>query len=139
MTSGWLLDTNVVSELRKGSRANLYVQAWARSVHEPTTYLSALVLGEVRSGIERTRRRDEAFAAQLEAWLAGLEVHFAHRILPVDVAVAQCWGRFNAQRTVAAVDGLLAATALVHGLTLATRNLADVHGLGVPCVDPFVP
>jgi hypothetical protein len=114
------------------------VTAWI-AAHRDELFLSVLVTGEVRRGIETIRRRDKGAAGVLERWLRGLEAEFEDRILPVDATVADRWGRLMAERTVPAIDGLLAATALVHGLTLATRNVRDVAPTGVPSVDPFIP
>lgn len=133
----FLIDTNVISELRKGERCDRRVAAWYASIDPGGLYLSVLVTGEIRRGIERARRRDPERAAVFEPWLADLEAAFAHRILAVDRAVADEWGRLSTIRTVPAVDGLLAATAKVHGLTLATRNTADVAGLGASVLNPF--
>ena len=135
---GFLLDTNVLSEARKAKRANPRVVSWI-AAHRQELYLSVLVTGEVRRGIEVIRRRDRSAAGVLERWLRTLEAEFDERILPVDAAVADRWGRLMAERTMPVIDGLLAATALVHGLTLATRNVRDVSPTGVPTVDPFVP
>ena len=133
---GFLVDTNVVSEARKGERADQRVLSWI-GANRDELYLSVLVTGEIRRGIESIRRRDAAAAASLEGWLRDVETTFEERILPVDAAVADRWGRLMAVRTLPVVDGLLAATALVHGLTLATRNLRDVARAGVSAVDPF--
>lgn len=133
---GFLVDTNVVSEARKQTRANPRVASWLVA-HRREIYLSVLVTGEIRCGIESIRRRDLAAGAALERWLREIETEFGDRILSVDGPVAERWGRLMAVRRVPAIDGLLAATALVHGLTLATRNLRDVVPTGVPCVDPF--
>jgi predicted nucleic acid-binding protein len=131
---GFLLDTNVVSEARKGARAHPSVVRWIRA-HRDRLFLSVLVTGEIRRGIETIRRRDSKAATALERWLRDVETQFEERVLPVDAMVADRWGRLAADRPVATIDGLLAATALVHGLTLATRNV-DVRVTGVPCVDP---
>ena len=93
-------------------------------------------MGEVRRGIESIRRRDVPSALALELWLATLTDGFADRILPVDRNVAEEWGRLNVPDPVPTVDGLLAATARVHGLTLVTRNTRDVERTGVPLLDP---
>ncbi len=134
----FLVDTNVVSELRKGPRAHAKVVAWFRAVDDAELYLSVLVLGELRQGVERLRRRDPTAAARLDRWLHELAERHAGRTLPVDAAVADRWGRLNVPDTIPAVDGLLAATALVHSLTLVTRNVRDVSRTGVRHLDPFV-
>jgi hypothetical protein len=133
-----LLDTNVISELRKGPRANAKLRGWFGSVGDATLYLSVLVVGELRQGIEGVRRRDATAAANLERWLGELVGHYAERILPIDAAIAERWGRLNVPDPIAAVDGMLAATALVHSLTLVTRNVRHVRHTGVRHVDPFV-
>jgi predicted nucleic acid-binding protein len=133
----YLLDTNVVSELRKGKHANVKVRAWFGAVDDAAVYLSVLVIGELRQGIEGIRRRDAATAAQLERWLGELVQRHAERVLPVDAAVADRWGRLNVPDPVPVVDGMLAATALVHSLTLVSRNIRDVRRTGVRHLDPF--
>lgn len=133
----WLVDTNVISEVRKGARCHPAVAAWWAGVAEEDLYLSVLTLGEIRNGIERLRSRDAARASALEAWLAEVSAGFGDRVLPVDRAVAEAWGRLSAGRSVPVTDALIAATALVHGLLVATRNARDVAGLGVEVVDPF--
>jgi hypothetical protein len=132
-----LIDTNVISEVRKGERCDPNVARWYDSIADDSLYLSVLVLGEVRKGIERARPKEPARARALEKWLAAVRVAFAGRILPVDDAVAGEWGRMSAGRPVPVIDGLLAATAKAHGLTLATRNTADVADLGAKVVNPF--
>lgn len=133
----YLLDTNVVSELRKGERANERVRAWFETVDDQALWLSVLVIGEIRRGIERLRRRDAATADRLELWLAQLSELHHDRILPVTRPIAEVWGRLNVPDPLPVVDGLLAATALVHGLTLVTRNVRDVARTPVPLLDPF--
>lgn len=133
----YLLDTNVVSELRKGSRADPGVLEWFAGIGDSPLYLSVLVVGELRRGIELIGRRDEAAATALDHWLRQLLAQHGDRILPVDLAVAQAWARLSVPDPIPVVDGLLAATAQVHGLTLVTRNQADVARTGVPCFDPF--
>lgn len=134
----YLLDTNVLSELRRPT-SNENVEAWFAGVRGDELYLSVLVLGEVRQGIERLRRRDLVQAQVFENWLTTLNRDYQERVLGVDTEVAEAWGRLNAVDPLPVVDGLLAATALVHGLTLVTRNIADVKRTGVALLDPFVP
>lgn len=133
----YLLDTNVISELRKGERADNNVSSWFAGLAEEEIYLSVLTLGEIRRGVENVRRRDPASAAALDSWLARLSEAHRDRILPVDRAIAEEWGRMNAPDPLPVVDGLLAATAKVVSLTLATRNVADVERTGVELLDPF--
>lgn len=135
-SAGFLLDTNVVSELRKGRRADRGVVTWIGDAPE-ALHLSVLVVGELRRGVERVRRRDERAAGALEHWLHRVVAGFADRVLPVSRAVADAWGRMGVSDPVPVVDGLLAATAQVHGLTLVTRNVADVAATGVPTLNPF--
>ncbi len=133
----YLIDTNIISEIRKGSRCNRRVAAWYSTVQDDQLYLSVIVLGEIRQGIERVRKRDPRQAAALEKWLAEVIEAFGPRILPIDRDVADIWGRLNAAGTLPVIDALLAATAQVHGLTLVTRNLKDIARTGVRCLDPF--
>ncbi len=133
----FLLDTNVVSELRKGPRADRKVAAWFAGLESGELFLSVLVVGEIRRGIERIRRRDPKSAQSLDRWLAGLAEGFEDRILPVDRRVAEEWGRMNVPDPLPVLDALMAATAKVHGLVLATRNVKDVASTGVKIVNPF--
>ncbi|MGE3703341.1 MAG: type II toxin-antitoxin system VapC family toxin [Hyphomicrobiaceae bacterium] len=133
----FLIDTNIISEIRKGARCDARVAQWYASLEDDDLYLSVLVLGEIRKGIELARPRDPAKADVLEAWLSDVEAAFGDRILPVDRSVADQWGRMNAIRPIPVIDGLLAAQARVHGLTLATRNDVDVEGLGARVLNPF--
>ncbi|MCB9663430.1 MAG: type II toxin-antitoxin system VapC family toxin [Alphaproteobacteria bacterium] len=132
----WLLDTNVVSEIRKGSRGDPGVVRWA-SGRDDAAWLSVLTVGEIRRGVELKRRRDEVAAHHLDLWLEGLVTSFASRILPVDQRVAEVWARLNVPGPRPVVDGLIAATAAVHGLTLVTRNARDFEGAGVELFNPF--
>ena len=133
----YLLDTNVVSELRKRERANPGLTAWFRQQDDDRLYLSALVIGEIRMGIERLRLRDAVSAKALDIWLSRLYGQFAARILPVDDRVADVWGKINVPDALSPVDGLLAATALAHDMYLVTRNVKDVRRSGVQFIDPF--
>lgn len=133
----WLIDTNVISEVRKGARCNRDVAAWWQGVEDRDLFLSVLTLGEIRKGVESVRVRDPVKAAALATWLGDVVGAFGARILGVDGAVAETWGRISAIRSIPVVDGLLAATASAHGLVLVTRNTADVEGLGVRLLNPF--
>lgn len=137
MPRSFLLDTNVVSELRKGARANRGVTAWFSRLGEDQLFLSVLTVGELRRGVEAIRRRDTNQAGQLDAWLEELTTLFADRILPIDAPIAECWGRLNVPDPLPVVDGLLAATAHVRGLTLATRDTGPAERSGVAVVNPF--
>lgn len=132
-----LLDTNVVSELRKGARAHPRVRAWFGDVADEEIHLSVLVVGELRRGVETIRRRDPGQAVSLERWLGRVVKDHAARILPIDGRVAEEWGRLTALRPASVVDALMAATARVHGLVLVTRNTRDVAWTGVPHLNPF--
>jgi predicted nucleic acid-binding protein len=137
VTAGYLIDTNVVSELRKGDRADPRVRDWISSVADEGLFLSVLVIGELRRGIERIARRDEASAEALDRWLVGIAGDYEDRILPVDLVVAEEWGRINVPDPLPVVDGLLAATAIVHDLTLVTRNTADIASSPAITLNPF--
>ncbi len=132
----FLLDTNVVSEIRK-RRPDRGVRIWFAEVSGADLYLSVLVLGEIRQGVERRRRRDRDAAEALDRWLEELHRSFADRVLPVTAAIADRWGGLNVPDRVPTVDGLLAATALEHGMVLVTRNVTDVERTGVAVLDPF--
>ena len=133
----YLIDTNVISELRKGKRANSAVASWFEGLADEEVFLSALTLGEIRRGIESIRRRDSAAATVLESWLGRIAEAHRDRIVAVDRAIAEEWGRMNAPDPLPVVDGLLAATAKVAGLTLATRNTDDIARSGVSFFNPF--
>ena len=134
----FLLDTNIISELRKGPRCDVGVADWYASVPEAGLFISVLALGEIRKGIELARRRqDGAQADVLELWLQTVVGRFSQRILPIDAIVAELWGQLYRVRNVPTIDGLLAATATAHDLTLVTRNVADVRDLGAKLLNPF--
>lgn len=132
-----LLDTNVLSELRKGARANPHLRTWFDGVAVDEIYLSVLVVGELRRGVEGVRRRDTKQAAALERWLTRVTTDHEERILPVDEPVADQWGRLTAERPGSVIDTLMAATALVHDCVLVTRNVKDVAWTGVSYLNPF--
>ena len=133
----YLIDTNIISEVRKGRRCDPNVASWYEKIADANLYLSVLVLGEIRRGIESIRPKDNAQANAIENWLLAVDRAFAERILPVDRAVANEWGRLNASRPLPVIDGLLAATAKIHRMTLVTRNTADIGDMGVQILNPF--
>ena len=135
--AGYLLDTNAISEIRKGKKAAASVRAWLETVRGSELHLSVLTLGEVRKGVELLRGRDPGQASAIEQWLGKLETTFADRVLQVTPPIADRWGRIAALRPLSAIDGLLAATALTHDLTFVTRNTADVGHTGVSLLNPF--
>ena len=136
--SGFLLDTNVISELVK-AKPEPKVTAWIENIDESLLYLSVLTLGEIRKGI--TFLRDGARRVSLEVWLdRDLALRFSDRIISIDLDVADRWGRIagNARKKpLPVIDGLLAATALHYDLTLVTRNIADIAGSGVAVFNPW--
>ncbi|MGI8916416.1 MAG: type II toxin-antitoxin system VapC family toxin [Chloroflexota bacterium] len=131
-----LLDTNVISEVRKPVQ-NAGVQQWFAGVRAEELFLSVMVAGEIRRGIERLRRRDPAQASVYETWLGTLRRDYVDRILPVTAEIAEEWGRLNDVDPLPVIDGLLAATARVHGLILVTRNTDDFARTGVRLLNPF--
>ena len=133
----YLLDTNVISEVRKGERGDSRVAAWYSAARNDDLFISVLVVGEIRKGVERVRPRDPRQADALERWLEELMHSFADRILPIDSRTADVWGRINAVRQIPVIDGLLAATARALDMTLVTRNTSDVDGLGARVLNPF--
>jgi predicted nucleic acid-binding protein len=134
----YLIDTNIISEVRKGERCDPHVSAWYASIADEQLFLSALVLGEIRKGIELVRPLDADRAAALERWLRQIEAAFDGRVLGIDNAVSDQWGRMSAIRSIPVIDGLLAATAATNGLTLVTRNDRDIAGLGAMVLNPFL-
>jgi predicted nucleic acid-binding protein len=134
----YLLDTNVVSELRKRD-PDSHVLAWYGKVTSAEIFVSVLTIGEIRLGIERLRRRDGARADVLEQWLRGLHATYGDHIIDVDADVAEEWGRLNVPDPLPVIDGLLAASAKTRGWTLVTRNTVDVARSGVLLLNPFDP
>ena len=134
----YLLDTNVLSEARR-TRGDEGVVRWISSTPAEDLYLSVLVLGEVRRGAERLKRRDPRQAEVYEVWLQSVARDYADRILPVDAEIAEEWGRMSVPNPIPIMDGLMAATAKVRGMTLVTRNTADVERTGVRLLNPFGP
>jgi len=135
--NGFLLDTNVVSELRKRQRCDAGVRRWFSEVAADELFLSVLVIGELRGGVERIRRRDSAAARALDAWLRRLEHAYQDHILPVTLEICDRWGRLGVEQPLSPIDGLLAATALQHDLAFVTRNVPDVARSGVDVLNPF--
>ena len=139
--TGFLLDTNVVSELVK-PKPDDRVRHWIEETNESILFLSVLTLGEIRNGVQRLRSGRRR--GRLESWLqVDLPSRFQDRILPIDSAIADRWGRVSAiaaakGKPVPVIDGLLAATAIHHNLTLVTRNSSDVSGTGVPTLNPWL-
>ncbi len=136
----YLLDTNVVSELRKVrlGRANPGVAQWADGVNAADLYLSVVTVQELEMGVLLLWRRDPAQGAVLRAWLdTQVLPAFAQRTLPVDLAVAQRSAALHVPNPRPVRDGLIAATALVHGMTVVTRNVADFQPCGVPVLNPW--
>ncbi|WP_411386931.1 type II toxin-antitoxin system VapC family toxin [Pseudomonas sp. MPB03] len=135
----FLLDTNVISELRK-SQADKNVQAWARSVPAPSLYVSAITVLELETGVLRFERKDPTQGSRLRAWLDDHVLPaFAGRILAVDRAVALRCARLHVPDRSNECDALIAATALVHGLTVVTRNVSDFQSCGVALLNPWSP
>lgn len=134
MTLGFLLDTNVVSELTK-ARPNASVIAWIAAA--PSPHLSVLTLGELRRGAAGLRDRDPVRAERLDEWIDHIAGTYGDRVLDVDGAVMSAWAELPRQRTLPAIDSLIAATAISHDLALVTRNIKDFEGLGVAVVNPF--
>lgn len=134
--AGYLLDTNVISETR---RRHMDASVWSflTSTRAEQLYLSVLTIGELRKGISSVARRDVVYAQELASWVTNLEEHYASRLLVVDQAVARQWGDLAVQRSRPIIDTLIAATALVHGLTLVTRNVKDVADTGVELLNPW--
>jgi toxin FitB len=135
----YLLDTNVVSEFRKGSRRNEHVNTWLKTVVGDDLFVSVLALGELRKGLEQIRGRDKVQAAALAEWIDGLHKIFSSRVVGIDMAIAEEWGRMCAIRPLPAVDSLMAATAKVQGMTFVTRDMFDTRNLGVRVLNPFEP
>lgn len=133
----YLIDTCILSELRK-PRPQAGVVDWMASIQPDEAFLSVLTLGEIRRGIELRRAKDAVAARSLERWLRGLETHYSDRILPVTPAIADRWGRLSPDQPLPVTDGLIAATALEHKLTVVTRNTADFKRSGTIVFDPFV-
>jgi toxin FitB len=132
----YLLDTNILSETRK-KRAEERVLSFLSNSAPSALYLSCLSIGELKKGVALKMRADPSAAKAIAAWLEGLEVNFADRILSVDLASTKLWGEWSAQRPRPVVDTLLAATAVIHDLVFVTRNEDDVQDLPVRVFNPW--
>ena len=130
----YLLDTNVISEAFRGSQEAV---AWLVQPQSKPLHISVITLGEIERGVILAQRRDAARAAKLAAWLKGLQSQFQGSILTVDTEISLAWGRLSSKKAQGDADGLIAATALVRGLTLVTRNVRDFADTGVTIVDPW--
>ena len=134
----YLVDTNVVSEARKGRQANAGVRQFWRDVDAADIYLPVQVIGEIRRGVENIRYRgDSGQALMLEKWLDRVVSGYAERILAFDAECAQVWGRLMSHNHQHPIDKQIAAIALMHDLTVVTRNVADFSGSGVAVKNPF--
>jgi len=136
VATGYLLDTNVVSETRR-KNPDSGVSAFLAAADSAGLFLSVLTIGELRKGVEAKRKTDPLAADRLGAWVDTIETQFADRLLGVDVATARLWGELSARRSLRVIDSLIAATAIQHSVTLVTRNTADFESTGVPLVDPW--
>jgi predicted nucleic acid-binding protein len=130
----YLVDTNVISEARRGSREAL---AWIRSIDPQHVYLSVITLGEIMRGVALKQKSDPRSAAHLEEWLHKLRKDHADRILPITDRIAIEWGRIAALRPRGEADGLITATAVVHDLIVVTRNVSDFDDTGVSIINPW--
>ncbi len=133
----FLLDTNVISEIRKRERAHPNVAKWVAQTPVKEIGTSVVVLAEIRRGIELKRRNDPDQADRFDQWFSQMRTRLGDRVLPIDEPVAEAWALLSVPDPLPLVDGLLAATAKVHDLTLVTRNIADVARTGVAILDPF--
>ncbi len=133
----YLLDTNVISELRK-PRPHGAVVAWLQSIDDADLHVSAVTLGEIQAGVELTREQDAPKAKEIEDWLT--LVADTYNVLPMDAATFRCWARLMHRKSDTLYeDAVIAATAMLNGLTVATRNVVDFEALGIEVFNPFTP
>jgi predicted nucleic acid-binding protein len=133
----FLLDTNVLSELRKGQRAEPHVRAFIKAVGWKLSHTSWVVIAEMRRGAALARRHDPAQANALDAWIAYVLKNLSDRVHPVDGQVAEAWAILMVPNPRSPMDALIAATALTHGLTLVTRDVRDFASTGIALLDPW--
>lgn len=133
----FLLDTNVISEIRKRHRAHPNVARWVARTPVSDIGTSVVVLAEIRRDIELKRRSDKKQAEALDIWFAQMRTRLSDRVLPIDEPIAEAWAILGVPDPLPLIDGLLAATAKVRGLTLVTRNVGDIARTGVSVFDPF--
>jgi toxin FitB len=133
----FLIDINIISEIRKRDRAHPNIIRWVARTPVEDMGTSVMVLGEIRRGIELKRRNDPEQAKSLDRWFSQMRTRLGDRVLPIDEPVAEAWALLGLPNPLPLIDGLLAATAKVHGLTLVTRNVADIAVAGVSLLDPF--
>ena len=133
----YLLDTNVLSEIRKGARCDSQVSEWWNTTETSEIYLSVIVVGEVYRGIDKLMKTNPVLARKFQTWLRSIVREYDGRILVFDLKATETWGKLTSKRTLPLADGLLAATALAHDLTLVTRNIRDIKGTGVRYLNPF--
>jgi hypothetical protein len=133
----FLLDTNIISEIRKRDRAHPNVARWVAQTPVEDIGTSVLVLAEIRRGIALRRRSDPEQAKSLDRWFTQIRARLGNRVLPIDERVGEAWALLGIPDPLPPIDGLLAATAIVHGLTLVTRNTAHIGVTGASLLDPF--
>jgi toxin FitB len=133
----FLVDTNIISEIRKGERAHPNVARWVAGTPVEDIGTSVLVFAEIRRGIELKRPHDPEQAKSLDRWFSRMRTRLGVRVLPIDEPIAEAWALLAIPDPLPLIDGLLAATAKVHGLTLVTRDVADIARAGVSYLDPF--
>jgi hypothetical protein len=134
---GYLIDTNILSELRKKQNANPNVQFWFSGIAGEECYISVLTIGEIVNGIKRLEPKDMNSAKNIQTWLDRVTIDFSDRILPITAKISTVWGEMTPKMPMPVVDSLLASTAIIHNLTLVTRNIKDVESSGAKLLNPF--
>jgi toxin FitB len=132
-----LVDTNVISELKRGRHTHPRVMAWFSKIPNERVFTSVIVLGEIRRGIELVARSNKPQADVLERWYASIRQRLADRVLAVDEPIMLIWSKISVPDLLPAYDGLIAATALAHRMTVVTRNASDYQGTRVDIIDPW--